>query len=151
MMGIKIPVCCHILVTSPCLLWQSLSSFQPHIPQLIIYCGVAAAADSLRLTLRFSGADTPSPAPPGHPPSTLRSFIPGHSAHPTSRELPLYSVQCTLYISASKMGPRCNYHEGRAAIRQIRHYANQPARPLWLLRRGPNFTLRDRGVNARLA
>ena len=25
------------------------------------------------------------------------------------------------------------------------------ARPLWPLRRGPNFTLRDRGVNARLA
>ena len=37
-----------------------------------------------------------------------------------------------------KLGPR-------------RNYANQPARPLWLLRRGPNFTLRDRGVNARLA
>ena len=32
----------------------------------------------------------------------------------------------------------------------IRHYANQTCllRPL---RRGPNFTLRDRGVNARLA
>ena len=29
--------------------------------------------------------------------------------------------------------------------------ANQTARPLWPLRRGPNFTLRDRGVNARLA
>ena len=26
-----------------------------------------------------------------------------------------------------KLGPRRNYHEGRAAIR---HYANQPARPL---------------------
>ena len=26
-----------------------------------------------------------------------------------------------------KLGSRCNYHEGRAAIR---HYANQPARPL---------------------
>ena len=25
-----------------------------------------------------------------------------------------------------KLGPRCNYHKGRAAIR---HYANQPARP----------------------
>ena len=25
-----------------------------------------------------------------------------------------------------KLGPRCNYHEGRAAIG---HYANQPARP----------------------
>ena len=37
---------------------------------------------------------------------------------------------------------------GQAAIR---HYANQPARPLWPLRRGPNFTLRDRGVNAHLA
>ena len=32
---------------------------------------------------------------------------------------------------------------GRAAIR---HYANQ-ARPLWPLRRRPNFTLRDHGVN----
>ena len=31
------------------------------------------------------------------------------------------------------------------------HYANQTARPLWPLRRGPNFTLRDPGVNARLA
>ena len=47
-----------------------------------------------------------------------------------------------------KLGPRRNYHKGRAAIR---HYANQPARPLWPLRRGPNFTLRDRGVYARLA
>ena len=47
-----------------------------------------------------------------------------------------------------KLGPRRNYHKGRAAIR---HYANQTARPLWLLCRGPNFTLRDRGVNARLA
>ena len=41
-----------------------------------------------------------------------------------------------------KLGPRRNYHKGWA----IRHYANQPARPLW-----PNFTLRDRGVNVRLA
>ena len=47
-----------------------------------------------------------------------------------------------------KLGPRRNYHKGRAAIR---HYANQPARPLWTLRRGPNFTLRDRGVNVCLA
>ena len=47
-----------------------------------------------------------------------------------------------------KLGPRRNYHKRRAAIR---HYANQTARPLWPLRRGPNFTLRDRGVNARLA
>ena len=41
-----------------------------------------------------------------------------------------------------KLGPQRNYHEGRAAIR---HYANQPARPLLHLRRGPNFMLRDRG------
>ena len=47
-----------------------------------------------------------------------------------------------------KLGPLRNYHKGRAAIR---HYANQTARPLWLLHRGPNFTLRDRGVNACLA
>ena len=47
-----------------------------------------------------------------------------------------------------KLGPRRNYHKGRAAIR---HYANQTARPLWPFRRGPNFTLRDRGVNAHLA
>ena len=46
-----------------------------------------------------------------------------------------------------KLGPRRNYHKGRA----IRHYANQTARPLWPLRCGPNFTLRDRGVNAHLA
>ena len=42
-----------------------------------------------------------------------------------------------------KLGQRHNYHKGRAAIR---HYANQPACPFW-----PNFTLRDRGVNACLA
>ena len=30
------------------------------------------------------------------------------------------------------MGPRRNYHEGWAAIR---HYANQPARPFWLINR----------------
>ena len=47
-----------------------------------------------------------------------------------------------------KLGPRGNYLKGRAAIR---HYANQPARPFLLLCRGPNFTLRDSGVNARLA
>ena len=50
--------------------------------------------------------------------------------------------------SASKRGPQQNYHKGRAAIR---HYANQIARPLWPLHRGPNFTLRERGVNAHLA
>ena len=33
----------------------------------------------------------------------------------------------------------------------IRHYANQPARPLGLLCRLPNFTSTYRGVNARLA
>ena len=33
----------------------------------------------------------------------------------------------------------------------LRHYANQSEHPLWLLCRGPNFTLRDRGVNACLA
>ena len=47
-----------------------------------------------------------------------------------------------------KFGPWRNYYKGRAALR---HYANQPAHPLWPLRRGPNFKLRDRGVNARLA
>ena len=47
-----------------------------------------------------------------------------------------------------KLRLQCNYHEGWAAIR---HYANQTTRPLWPLRRGPNFTLRDRGVNAHLA
>ena len=36
-------------------------------------------------------------------------------------------------------------------VAAIRHYANQTARPLWPLRRGPNFTLRYRGVNAHLA
>ena len=43
-----------------------------------------------------------------------------------------------------KLGLRCNYHKGRAAIR---HYANQTACPLWPLRRRTNFMLRDRGVN----
>ena len=38
-----------------------------------------------------------------------------------------------------------SYHKGQAAIR---HYANQTARPLWPLRRGPNFTSTYRGVNA---
>ena len=47
-----------------------------------------------------------------------------------------------------KLGPRHNYFKGRAAIR---HYANQTPRPLWPLRRGPNFTLRDSGVNTHLA
>ena len=42
-----------------------------------------------------------------------------------------------------KLGSRRNYHKGRAAIR---HYVNQP-----ILCHGSNFTLRDRGVNARLA
>ena len=36
-------------------------------------------------------------------------------------------------------------------LSHLRHYANQTARPFRLLCRGPNFTLRDRGVNARLA
>ena len=47
-----------------------------------------------------------------------------------------------------KLGPRRNYHKGRAAIR---HYANQPAHPLWLLHWRPNFTSTYRGVNARSA
>ena len=33
----------------------------------------------------------------------------------------------------------------------LRHYANQPAHPLWLLSRRPNFTSTYRGVNAPLA
>ena len=37
------------------------------------------------------------------------------------------------------------YHEGRAALR---HYSNQTARPLWILRRRPNFTFAYRGVGA---
>ena len=41
-----------------------------------------------------------------------------------------------------KSGPRHNYHKGRAAIR---HYANQPTSPLWLLRWRPNFTSTYRG------
>ena len=60
-----------------------------------------------------------------------------------------YAKQALTPLSLNvKLGPRHNYHKGRAAIR---HYANQTARPLWPLRRGPNFTLRDRGVNACLA
>ena len=47
-----------------------------------------------------------------------------------------------------KLDPRRKYHEGRAALR---HYANQPAHPLLLLRWRPNFTSTSRGVNARLA
>ena len=46
-----------------------------------------------------------------------------------------------------KLGPRPNYHKGRAAIR---NYANQPAHPLFLRQRS-NFMSTDRGVNARLA
>ena len=53
-----------------------------------------------------------------------------------------------LYFFHVKLGPQCKYHEGQVAIR---HYANQTARPLWPLRRGPNFKLRDRGVNTHLA
>ena len=37
-----------------------------------------------------------------------------------------------------KLGLPRKYHKGQAAIR---HYANQTARPLWPLRRGPNFTI----------
>ena len=48
----------------------------------------------------------------------------------------------------SVLGPRRNYLKGRAAIR---HYANQPARPIWLLRRRPNFTSTYRRVSIRLA
>ena len=47
-----------------------------------------------------------------------------------------------------KLGPRRNHHKGRAAIR---HYANQTACPLLIWCRGPNSTLRDHGVNTRLA
>ena len=37
------------------------------------------------------------------------------------------------------------------SLMPARHYANQPVRPLWLLRRRPNFTSTYCGVNARLA
>ena len=37
-----------------------------------------------------------------------------------------YNVEERVMLNV-KLGPRRNYHEGRAAIR---HYANQPARPL---------------------
>ena len=66
-----------------------------------------------------------------------------HLARSTEYSTPEAVTTWHVATSASK-----SYHEGRAAIR---HYANQPARPLWPLRLGPNFTLRDRGVNARLA
>ena len=52
--------------------------------------------------------------------------------------------QVVLQKDPSEANPQHNYHEGRAAIR---HYANQPAHPLWHLRCRPNFTLRDCGVN----
>ena len=48
-----------------------------------------------------------------------------------------------------KLGPQRNYHKGQAAIG--RHYANQPARPLWHLCWCPNFTSTYRGVYACLA
>ena len=56
-------------------------------------------------------------------------------------------------ISKSRRRPRLGpspgwSHKGRAAIR---HYANQTPRPLWLLRRRPNFTSTCHGVNACLA
>ena len=44
-----------------------------------------------------------------------------------------------------KLGPRRYYHEGRAAIR---HYANQPARPLWLWCQCPNFPSTYRGLTS---
>ena len=47
-----------------------------------------------------------------------------------------------------KLERQRKYHKGWVAIR---HYANQPARPLWLLRRRPNFMSTYRGVNARSA
>ena len=77
----------------------------------------------------------------GPSPGWKRLLALSHLRHYATRTLTPRSLNM-------KLAPRCNYHKGRAAIR---HYANQPARPLWLLCRGPNFTLRDRGVNARLA
>ena len=47
-----------------------------------------------------------------------------------------------------KLGPRRNYHKGRAAIR---YYANQPACRLWLLCLHPNFISTYSGVNTHLA
>ena len=47
-----------------------------------------------------------------------------------------------------KLGTRRNYHKGWAAIR---HYANQPAGPLWPLCWRPIFTSTYRGINAILA
>ena len=44
-----------------------------------------------------------------------------------------------------KLGRQHNYHKGRAAIR---HYANQPARPLWPLRLRPNFMSTYRGLTS---
>ena len=44
-----------------------------------------------------------------------------------------------------KLGRQHNEHKGQAAER---HYTNQPARPLWLLRRWLNFASTYRGVNA---
>ena len=41
-----------------------------------------------------------------------------------------------------------NWVRDTIIIRDGRHYANQTARPLWPLRRGPNFTLIDRGVKS---
>ena len=66
----------------------------------------------------------------------------------TSAHLRHYAKQALTPRSLNvKLGLRRNYHKGRAAIR---HYANQTACPLLLLRHGPNFTLRDSGVNVRL-
>ena len=106
MMGIKIPVCCHIpmfVVTVSILV-------------TVTRCGRGGGLSPTDPRLLRSGHSVPGPA---RPPALHSPFIPAQPL--VNFRCTVYTVQCTLYISASKMGPRCNYHEGRAAIR---HYAN---------------------------
>ena len=45
---------------------------------------------------------------------------------------------CTITTVDMKLGRRCNYYYKRLVA--LRHYANQPACPLWLLHWRPSFT-----------
>ena len=81
--------------------------------------------------------------------SSIRRFVSTEKAH--TRAFSWLKAATTAFTFKTLLRHYAKRALTPRSLSPIRHYANQTARPLWPLCRGPNFTLRDRGVNAHLA
>ena len=103
-------------------------------------CGRGACSGALRGSgLRGADGDLPVPQPD-------LSVIDGLGARRVEARVPVGLKQKYSSAKLSTMDEWTNLRKGDS-----RHYANQPSRPLRLLRQRPNFTSTYRGVKACLA